>query len=108
MGPPGDDPSFIDHHDTVGALGASQPVRDDDRRPTLQEHRQRTLHVHLGLRVEVRRRLVEHDHGGIGEERPGEGHELTFTRGESATALARLGVEAVGQRSDPFVDAHRP
>ena len=82
-------------------------MRDHHRRPPGQQHTQRSLHVDLGLRVEVGRRLIEHDHCGIHEERPTERHELALARREPAPPLAELRVEPIWQRPNPVVDPHR-
>ena len=57
-----DDPAVVDDQDLVGLADGGQPVRDDQRRPAGQRRLQRPLHRRLGLGVQVRGGLVEHDH----------------------------------------------
>ena len=59
-----DKPPVLHHRHAVGALRRREPVRDRDHRAPVREHGQRVLDRRLRLRVERRRRLVEHDHHG--------------------------------------------
>ena len=54
-----------------------------------------------GRRVEVRGRLVEHEHRRVGEQRAREHEPLALAAGELAALLADERVEAVGQRARP-------
>ena len=79
---------------------------DHHNRPSGHEAVHRPLDHRLGARIEARRRLVEHEHRGIGERGPGERVELTFPGGEAAAPLAHLGVEALGKQAEPLVGSH--
>ena len=58
------------------------------------------LDLGLRLEVEVRRRLVEHEHAGRGEEGPGEGDELALARRQRHAPLVHRRVEALGEPVD--------
>ena len=63
------------------------------------------LHLGLRLEVEVRRRLVEHEHARAGEERAGERDELALARRQRHAALVHRRVEALGQPVDELGEA---
>ncbi len=108
MGAVGDDPPGIDHDDPVGALGAAEPVGDDDRGAAGEEDTQRSFDVDLGLGVQIRRGLVENDDRRVHQERPTEGDELALPRREAAASLPDRRVETIWQRLQPLGDAHGP
>ena len=64
-----------------------------------EDHVEGPLDPGLRLGVEVGGRLVEHNHGRVGQEGTGESDQLTLTGREPATPLPHLGVEPVGQGS---------
>ncbi len=64
----------------VGPLHRRQPVGDHNHRAALHQALERSLHRRLRARVEVRRRLVEHEHRRIDERGPGQRDELPLTR----------------------------
>ena len=64
-----------------------------DVRPCKQPA-QRALDPALGVQVDVRGRLVEHEDARVGDQRPREGDQLALARGELRAALADLGVVA--------------
>ena len=80
-----------------------KPVGDDQRRAVGQHRLQRVLHHPLAGDVQRRRRLVEDQHGGVGQERPGERHQLALAGRQPTAALGDIGVVAVGQRLDERV-----
>ena len=82
-------------------------MSDDDGGAAGQEHAQCSFHFELGLGVEVRRGLVEHDHRRIDQKCSGQRHELPLAGGEPAAALPHLGLQALWQCPHPVVDAHR-
>ena len=57
--------------------------------------------------VEVRRRLVEHQHRRVGQKRPGEDDSLALAARELAALLADERVEPVRERPDPVSDLGR-
>ena len=66
------------------------------------------LHEPLARDVERRGRLVQDEHGRVGEERAREREQLSLTRRDPPAALVHVGVVAVRQRHDEVVRAHRP
>ena len=93
--------------DLVDEVEALRPVRDQQHRAVVGR-REDVAHEHLGsLGIEVRGRLVEHEHGCVGEERPGDRQALTLASRELRPLLADERVEPVGQRRDPLAEAAR-
>ena len=66
--------------------------------------RRRALHGRLGLRVEVRRGLVEHHHVGRLEHEAGQGDPLLLPAREAVAAFADHRVEPVGQVGHEVTD----
>jgi hypothetical protein len=62
MRPALDDLPAVDDEDLVRRPDRGQPVGDNQRRPPGQRGRQCPLDRRLGLGVQVRGRLVQHDH----------------------------------------------
>ena len=92
------------HQDLVGVADRREPVRDHQRGAAGERGLERHLDGALGLRVEVRRRLVEHDDVRRLEQQAGDGDALLLAAGEPVAAVADHGVEAVGQRLDERQD----
>ena len=65
-----DESAAIEGEDAVGVAERGEPMGDRDRRPAADEDGERLLDALLRLGVDVARRLVEHEHPGIVEERP--------------------------------------
>ena len=61
---------------------------------------ERFLHQRLGLAVEGRRRLVEHQNRRVSENGTGDGHALALAARKLNAALAHHGVKATGQAVD--------
>ena len=104
MGAPLDDAAVVDHQQLVGLAHGREPVGDDERGAAGQRLAQRPLHRRLGLGVEVRRRLVEHDDVGRLEHEAGQGDPLLLAAREPVAPLADDGVEPVGQVADEVAD----
>ena len=60
--------------------------------------------IRLGERVDRRRRLVEHEHVGIGHTGAQQGHELPLPGRQRLAALADAGHQPVAQAVDPVVE----
>ena len=75
-----DDTALVDDHDAIGPHRRRQAVGHDDGGPPLEQRVEGRLHLRLGLEVEVRRGLVEHEHTRPGEERARERDELPLAR----------------------------
>jgi hypothetical protein len=93
-------PALVQHDDRIGVADRRQPVRDDERRAVARQPLERLAHRRLAERVEVRGRLVEHQHRGILEERARDGHALALASRQPSPALTDHRVEAVGQSVD--------
>ena len=63
------------------------------------------LHLGLRLEVEVRRGLVEDEHPGAGQERPGQRDELALPRRQRHAALVHQRVDALGEPLDELGQA---
>ena len=70
-----------------------------------QDRPQRTLDQPLGRYVEARRRLVEDQHRRVGEEGPGERHQLALAGRQPPAPVGDVGVVPVRQRDDEVVGA---
>ena len=56
-----DDAPLVEDDDAVGRADGRQAVRDDDRRAPAHDLLERALEARLGVRVDARGRLVEHE-----------------------------------------------
>ena len=77
-----------EHEHPVGPGGRRQAVGDGDRRATLGEVGEGPRDADLGQGVDRRRRLVEHEHVGVGDTGPQQGDELALARRQLVAALA--------------------
>ena len=73
-----DELAVVDDRDPIGTAHRRQPVGDDDRRATRHQPIERPLDDRLGARIEVARRLVEHQHRRVDQRGTGERDELTL------------------------------
>ena len=104
VGPGLDDAPLVEDDDPVGVAHGREAVGDDDRRPVPREHVEGAAHRLLAHRVEVRRRLVEDQHGRVLQEGPRDGHPLALAARELGAPLAHHRVEALGQRGDELAE----
>ena len=79
----------IEHEHLIGPLDRAEPVGDDDAGPAGEQPVDGVLQQRLGVGVEPRRRLVEHDQPGVLQEHAGEGDELRLARRQTARQSAR-------------------
>jgi natural product biosynthesis luciferase-like monooxygenase protein len=91
------DLACVDHQDLVRLLDRGEPMRNHQRGPSGQRSLQRLLHRRFRFGVEVRGRLVKHDHRRSLEQQPGESQTLLLSAGKPITTVPRHGVEAVGK-----------
>ena len=103
-----DDLAILHHEDRVGVADRRQPVGDHEARAIGAQSGHGVLDEHLGARVDRARRLVEDENRRIGEECPGDRHELALTGAEVAALIIDDGVVAVGKRVDEAVDVADP
>jgi hypothetical protein len=64
-----DDLSMFEDEDLVRAPDGREAVRDDEGRPAEPQRTQAVLDDRLAFAVEARRRFVEHEDAGIGQDR---------------------------------------
>ena len=102
-----DDPAVVEHDDLPGAADRRQAVGDHDRRAPGEQPPHALLDPALGVDVDVRGRLVEHEDPRVGDQRARERDELALAGRELDAALADLGVVAVLERRDEVVRADR-
>ena len=95
-----DHPSGIQHQDDIGRVDGGQPVRHHDRGAVDHQRIQRRSHQLLADRVEMRRRLVQHQDRRILEERARDGDALALPAGELHAALADAGPQPFRQVGD--------
>ena len=87
--------AVLEHDDAPGLADGREPVGDHDRRAAGQQPPQAALDPALGVDVDVRGGLVEHEDARVGDQRAREGDELALAGRELHAALAHLGVVAV-------------
>ena len=98
----------LEHENRIGTPNRREPVRDDKRSPVHHQFRQRILDEQLGLGVERRRGLVEHQNRGVLQQRPRNRQALPLAARQPLPALADHRVVSVRQRQDEFVGVRRP
>lgn len=82
-----DDAALLQDEDAVGVDDRREPVRDDERRPSLHQRFQRRLHRLLGLRVESESRLVEYQNARILEQCARDGESLPLAHRKQVATL---------------------
>ena len=97
----------VQDHDPVGQVQRRPAVRDDQRGAAPHHLAQRGVDLRLQARVDGRGRVVEHQHPGIGDQGPGQGHPLPLPAGQGQALLADHGVVALGQPGDELVGLGR-
>ena len=98
VGALGDDPAAVEQHHAVGQRDRGRPVGDDDRRAVAHDLGEGVADLVLLGRVDRRGGVVEDQHPGVGEDRPGDGDALALAARQREAPLADLGGVAVGQR----------
>src|SRR5260370_1075355 len=81
-------PAPVEDDDLVRVADGREAVRDGDRRAPLGEAVEGLLHGALGLGVKRARRLVEHEHGRVSQDRARDRDALLLAAGEAVAALA--------------------
>jgi hypothetical protein len=102
LGDVGHDPPVDQEEDAVGARGGAGVVGDHDGGLAVEVDgvAQQVEDQRARVGVEVAGRLVGEQHGGLGDERPGDRHALLLAAGQLGRAVATaLGeVDALEQR----------
>ena len=105
-------PPAIEEHHPLGQGDRGRAVGDDDGAALGHHGGQRVADLVLLRRVDGGRGVVEHEHAGVGQDRPGDGDALALAAREGEPALAEQRVVAVrevvhelgrtGQRGGPL------
>ena len=90
----------FDHQNVIGGQHRGEPVRDHERRAPLHQLLERRLHIGLGFRVQVRRRLIEDEDARALQDRAGNRDPLALAAGEPVPALSDHRVVPFGKRHD--------
>ncbi len=67
---------FVENNDLAGQLGRGYPVRDNDGRAVLHDPLHAVEDVVFSLRIDGRKRIVEHQDLRIAHHRAGNGNPL--------------------------------
>ena len=98
MGAALDDLALVEHDDLVGADDGREPVRDHQRGAAARDALERVLDFLLGVAVERRGRLVEHQDRRRFQDRARDGDALLLAAGQFQAALADFGLVALRRR----------
>ena len=82
-----------------------EPVRDHNGGAPGEQPLESLLDSALGMEVDVRGGLVEHEDAGIGDQRTGEGDQLALSGRELGAPLTDLGVVTAVELADELVNA---
>ena len=103
-----DDPPALQHRDAVGERDRRGTVRDHQSGPTRHHRRQSRTDLVLLRRVDRRRRVVQHQHRRIREDRPRDRHTLALPARQGEPALPEHRVVSVGKvRDEPCSSGER-
>ncbi len=83
-----DQASLIEDGDPVGELERGPAVRDEQRGPAGHDLLEPSVDLGFDARVNRRRRVVEDQDAGIGQQRPGQGHPLALAAGQGQALLS--------------------
>ena len=100
-----DHAAAVDHEDEVRVHHRAQAVRDDDLGLRRAACAQRAEDRGLGVRVDRRKRIVEHEQPRLLRERARDRHALALSAGKRHALLAHDGLVALGEREDRVVHA---
>lgn len=95
-----DNLAVCQHHDAVERRHGGQAMCHHNGGAATHQVLERLLHQRLGLAVQGRRRLVEHQDRRVGQDSAGNGHALALAARNADAALAHHGVKATGQAID--------
>jgi hypothetical protein len=94
------DATGLQERHAVGEGHRRRTVGDDEGRRLVEDLAQGVLDEGLGVDVERRQGIVEHEHRRAGRDGTGEGEPLTLTARERQTLFADHGVRTVGEVVD--------
>ena len=95
-----DDVAVIHDEDVLRMADGGEPMGDDKARPPLHQPLHRRLDILLGARIDVARRLVENEHGRVGEHGAGDRDELLLPLGDVDGVIREHGIVPRGQFFD--------
>jgi hypothetical protein len=95
--------SVVDQYDALGEGDRAGAVSDDDRRAPTHHGAHRLADLAFLGRVHGTGCVVEHEHSGIGHDRPCDGDALPLATAQGVPPLTDHGVVAVGQSADELV-----
>ncbi len=103
------DTAVIHDDDPVGVPDGGEAVGDDDGRALAHDRVQPFLDLHFGEGIDAGCRFVEDEDRRIFKHDPRQGHELPLAHGEAGPSFADVGIQAIGERIQPFplADLHR-
>ena len=93
----------VEPRDAVGPVEQQRARGHDDGRAAGASVVQAAGDAGLGVGIHGARRLDEHEHFGVGQQRTGEHDALPLAARERAPPLLDLGVEARGERVDDIL-----
>ncbi len=96
---------IFDDGDSVGRTDGLQTMRDHDRGAAFAQELERLLDPPLGADVDSGRRLIQHEHGGIGEIGAHQADELALAMAQLATQRSHMRGVAVGKRRKDIMRA---
>ena len=105
MCPVFDDMAVVHDNDSIDAMDRGKSMRNDDRRPPFREIVQRFPNLDLGLRVDIGRRLIEHDDRRVFQNHTGDRYTLPLSDGELDAPLSDPGIVSVRKCHDEVVRA---
>ena len=100
MAAPLHNPPLIQYKDLIRLLDSFHPVRNHNQCFPSSQGLDSLLQLHLVLRVNIGRGLVQNDDRRILEHGPGDGEPLAFSAGDRGAALTDDGIVAVRQGRD--------
>jgi hypothetical protein len=103
-----DDAPIVHHEDDVGLSHGGEPMRDDQRCPSVKCGGERLLHRRLALGVQVRGGLIEDHDARALEQEPSDRQTLLLTTRKAIPAIAHHGAETRGQAVNEIEDASIP
>lgn len=97
------DPALVEHRHHIGQCSCGWAVGDDESRRIRQDHPQCSLHSVLGVDVDGRERVVEHEDARTRDDRTSQSEALTLTAGQGQSLFADLRIQTIGQSGDEIL-----
>src|SRR6266542_2732990 len=94
--------AVVEDDDLIDLVEPVKLMRDEQGRAAGRDREQVSGEGSAGCWVEVGGGLIEHEHGRIREQGPGQGEPLAFTAGQGRAVRADAGIPALRQGTDPW------